>query len=419
MKRDCFILISIISLSLLLGLVQAQTITGFGDNAELTKLPLLRITLVNQEPEPVAPGSFVELKLLVENIGGDTADNVELKVIPAYPFSAYEEQDIIPLGKLQGRQMDDDGKIIRYRLRVAENAIDGLHHIRFAYRLTSDYGKTNWVETDDYPILVRAEQPFLSISEVGNTQLKPGKTTPITFRLKNDASSDFKNIEVTLDIGSSPFRPIGTSNNQHLDRISAKSSKDITFNLTTLFDAVSGTTILPINLTFSDDAGNTYTRRELIGLNIFDEPSYLTALEETTVYSSREPGSVILSLSNIGQSELKFVTATLLESEDYEIIGSRTAYLGNVESDDFETGEFTIYPYAKKEVNLTFRINYKDVYNNEYSDIVHQKLKLYSSSELKEFGIKKSGSSLGKVILLLILLAVIYFGYRRWEKKRK
>jgi len=424
MKRGAFnhlttCVVYLVLVILLSQLLVAQAATSSFKYAQLTELPLLQITLLNQEPDPVSPGDFVELRVMVENIGGTEAKNIEVEILPTTPFTLYQKDAIIQIGQLQGRQMSANGAILRYKLRVDDSTIDGDYDLRFRYRLEDKYGKTNWVETDDYTLRVRAEQPFLSLAQVSNTTLIPGKTTPLTFTLKNDAQSTFKNIEVTLNLDGTPFKPVGSGNIKSIGRIKSQETGSVEFLLSPLFDAKTGITDLPITLTFSDDAGNNYTRDETIGIPIFDTPAYLAAIEQTTVYSKGTKGTVVLSISNTGQAELKFTSAKLVPSNDYEIIGPKASYLGNVESDNFETGEFTIYPYAKNDFNLTFELSYKDVFNNEYVDTITLPLALYSSSELKNFGLNGSSNTLGRVIAIIIILALIYYGYRRWEKKKK
>ena len=153
MKRGILLILTALMLSLL-------SVQALGA-AQLTALPHLEITLINQEPEPAAPGSFVELKFMIENLGGDSAQEVELQLVENYPFTVYEDSNIKFLGTIQGRQMDDEGQIVKFRVRIDDNAIDGEHVVQLKYRHKSSNGKTSWIKTDDIAIDIRAEKPFL------------------------------------------------------------------------------------------------------------------------------------------------------------------------------------------------------------------------------------------------------------------
>src|SRR5512145_1387508 len=47
----------------------------------------LKVTIIETNPYPAKIGQYVSLTLQVENIGGDKAENVDIEVVPAYPFS--------------------------------------------------------------------------------------------------------------------------------------------------------------------------------------------------------------------------------------------------------------------------------------------------------------------------------------------
>ena len=72
-----------IALAILSGIVSAET----------TTFPQIKVTLINQEPDPVAPGNTVDVRFRIENEGGGAAQNVEIKVVPGYPFSSYGSEE--------------------------------------------------------------------------------------------------------------------------------------------------------------------------------------------------------------------------------------------------------------------------------------------------------------------------------------
>ena len=51
-----------------------------------------------------------------------------------------------------------------------------------------------------------------------------------------------------------------------------------------------------------------------------------------------------IGLSNIGPSDIKFLILEIKSSDEYEILSNTKEYMGNLESDDFETSEFSIVP---------------------------------------------------------------------------
>ena len=51
------------------------------------------VTLINQEPDPVSPGNSVDLRFRIENRGGDTLKDVEVKLEPEFPLTQYGHQE--------------------------------------------------------------------------------------------------------------------------------------------------------------------------------------------------------------------------------------------------------------------------------------------------------------------------------------
>ena len=47
----------------------------------------LKVTIIETNPYPAKIGEYLNLTLQVENVGGDKADNVDIEIVPQYPFS--------------------------------------------------------------------------------------------------------------------------------------------------------------------------------------------------------------------------------------------------------------------------------------------------------------------------------------------
>ena len=60
----------------------------------------VRVTLLNQDPYPVQQGDTVELRFKIENLGGETTNDIIIEILPKYPFSLYTGEASINIGKL-------------------------------------------------------------------------------------------------------------------------------------------------------------------------------------------------------------------------------------------------------------------------------------------------------------------------------
>ena len=47
----------------------------------------LKVTIVETNPYPAKIGEYLNLTLQVENVGGDRAEDVDVEIVPQYPFS--------------------------------------------------------------------------------------------------------------------------------------------------------------------------------------------------------------------------------------------------------------------------------------------------------------------------------------------
>ena len=94
---------------------------------------------------------------------------------------------------------------------------------------------------------------------------------------------------------------------------------------------------------------------------------YFLNIESSDVFTKNKKGDLVISLSNIAPAEMRFVTMELKENDNYSVISTPKIYLGNIESDDEETAEFTIK--TNKEtgmVPLDVVLEYKDPYNKQF-----------------------------------------------------
>lgn len=362
-----------------------------------------KLNLVNQRPDPAEPGSYVEVRWEIENVGESSAKDVRFKIEPKYPFSLAKDQDPLQeLGKMESYQVDEDAYTIYYKLRVDEDAVEGPNEIDLKY--SADKGKS-WTIIP-YDIRVEERNFLLSIDNIKTENVEPGKDTKVSFEIKNLASSYIKDINTELVLDELPFSPKG-SDEKVFETIKGKEKKEAEFELSVDAGAAEKVHKVPVKITYYDHQGTEYEKEFTIGIKVFEEPEYIINLEDTNIYSNNQKGEFTASISNIGSGEMKYLTAELLESQDYKIVSSDTIYLGNLESDDFETANFDIYTESDKDnIPLKLKLNYKDSYNKEYEDTKTLDLKLYNEEQAARFGFTDdSGKS--NIIYTIIIGAVL------------
>lgn len=382
---------------------------------EIAEWYQLQITLVNQKPDPVSPGDYVEVRFKIENRGTENAEDVTFELLPKFPFSLEPgESATKKVGSVWGRQIGDLGVMIKYKLIVDKNAVEGTNHIKARYKIKDGA----WV-TLEFNISI---QPRLAILGVSSIVLEPdiippGEIAGVSIELENLATSVIENIRLKLDLSSVPFAPVNSSNEKTIEKIEARAKESINFLLIAEPDSEADVYQVPITLYYEDELGKNYSTSNTLGLSIGDTPELMVSIEKTTIYVANSHGTVTLKFVNRGLADIKLLSVELSDSDDYEILSSDEVYVGNIDSDDYETADFDIYvKKVKQDAELPLSIKYRDANNNQYQQSYNLKLKIYSKREAEKMGLRKVSHVTGFLIIIAIVGAGVYW-YRRKKKK--
>ena len=177
---------------------------------------------------------------------------------------------------------------------------------------------------------------------------------------------------------------------------------------------------VPISLHYLDELGKGYSINATIGLTIGAVPDLSITLDDSEIFESGKAGEIVIKVVNKGLTDVKFMNIQLAESDDYRILSTDEFYLGNIDSDDFETAEYNLFIEKSriKQVKLPLVLEYKDANNNEFKDRIELKLSLYSASEAKKFGLTTSNRFVGIFIIIIVVVAGLFY-YRKYKKKKK
>ncbi|HLC61320.1 MAG TPA: COG1361 S-layer family protein [Candidatus Nanoarchaeia archaeon] len=415
MKKYVLLIVFVLAAGLALAAVNTQY-TG--------KAPDLKISISIQDPDPVEPGKQVEVSFKIDN-DGTTANSVIFEVLPEYPFSLVPEENAVKtIGTIGSSQNSRQNIIVRYKLKVAQDAVDGNYEVKVRYK---SEGFDSWVSIEDLNVKVQSRDAIISvdrfITEPG--VVAPGSKAKLIIVLKNHATSLLKDIKVVLDLGksgdeSTPFSPIGSTNEKVVAYIEPESTKSMEFELIADPDAVSKSYKIPISIKYSDTLGRNYSKSNILTIIVGGEPNVSVGIDSSTIYSAGAAGEITIKIVNKGLPDMKFVNVKLDKGDKYRIISPAEVYIGNIDSDDYETADFKLYveKTSEKKIVLPLSLQYKDANNKDYKNIMNIELPLYSSSEAKKLGLVQGN---GKVtwILLIVLAVAGFFGYRMWKKRRK
>ena len=400
------ILLVLFALPLVLGL---NTIIGSG--------PSLTTTLLRYDPVPAEPGDILDVYILITNSGGSSAKNLKIEAIGNYPFSIDNTPDAT---KLIPNLPGQESFLVRYKVRVANDAPEG--NANFKVKVTSADDKLSQEELLAIPI--KGNNPVISVNRIMLTPetIYPGGKGTIDIYLSNPADVRLRDISVSLStqstLGSTtsqlPFAPLGGSLEQRIVSLRPREEAKVSFDIITEPGATSDLYRIPVTITFSDESGNTYTLSDQVGLIIQAEPKLEIYLDAIEVYADQPQGDITFKYVNNGLAKVKLLTTEIMPSEDFELVShSSTVYVGNIDSDDYETVTYTIKAKKTDSINIPVSIHYLDAFNNPHDIEVTLPVNLITK---KEAGLGNGGIS---PILIIVIIAIIAFVVWRIVKRRK
>lgn len=384
--------------------------------------PTLKLSVSNYNPLPAAPGRNVDVWINVQNVGTEEANNIELEIVDSTVFKLLSNNDRVKIIPVLGTQND---KIIKYTLKVSDSAPDGSNEILFKYTIGNIVGST--FESKTF-IDVKSTEAPITISKVimEPETITPGSSSELSLLIKNLAkSTSLKDVTISLGLApvvsatailiDYPFVPVGSANQKTINRILPGQTAEIKFQLAAYPDATAQIYKLPIFLSYYDDTGTNYNKSVLIGIEVNSIPDILVVVESSEINSKVKEGTVSFEITNRGLSDIKLMTITLEESDDYEILSpSSEVYIGNIDSDDFENVRFEVKINGDaKEIAFPLQIEYKDALNKRFSEDIQLKY------VVREAHNGNSGATTIVILVVIVVIVGMIIFFKKRKKKRR
>ena len=172
MKKILYLLISI-SILLSSTLVSASVFNS-SSGAIYTDTTYVKTTFASQNPSLADPGGYVDLLFKVENRGTKDAENVTLELIPEYPFSLDPGVNATQeLYTIKGLQIGDNAFLVKYKLKVDKDAVNGDNEIKLKY--SENDGSVYYIQTFNITVsnprtdfgIVAQDSSTLAIANIG------------------------------------------------------------------------------------------------------------------------------------------------------------------------------------------------------------------------------------------------------------
>lgn len=369
--------------------------------------PNIQALSLKYEPYPVEPGEYFSLWVKVQNVGTDEAPGVICVIEPQYPFYLDPET---PSVQTYGKLGSFKQAVLEFKkIRIDENAVEGDNELEVK---CSANGGASWV-VNKFIISIQTRYATLNIKEVKTIPkpIAPGSRAQLLITLENLADSSMKDVNIALNLSDSPMAPFNGVPEKKVRRINAGNFSDLFFDIVVLPNTDGGIYKIPLTLNYTDELGKEYSTNSMISVEVGAVPDIYVVIDSTTIYSRKRVGDVTIKIVNKGLTDLKFLDVTLQEGIGYKIISSPQVYVGDLDSDSYETVDFRI-EVNEKNITLPLKLDYKDTSNNQHLEDVNVTFNLVSAQEL---GQKESYA--GIIFLTLAIAVLIFMIYRSWKKR--
>ncbi len=367
----------------------------------------LGISLKEMSPATVAPGNEFFITFAVSNPSSSEASaSFELK--EKTPFEVQGKKATLQLKPFET-------KTLTYRVIAASGTASGDYPLKLQYEVEND----EFEETFTVRILAIESTLTIDKVELEPKVAAPGQSINIILKVKNLASYALKDISLKLDLTNAllPFAPKDSSTEQKITSLDDGQSKEVVFTLNSLAEAESKIYKLPLKITYYDEFAREYSMSDLVGIELGEKPELSWSVEENSLVLG-QPSDLTVKIVNQGLAGVKFLNVEIASNKQAEVIGTTSFYLGNLDSDDFETVELKVLPKASK-INLPLTLEYKSANNQEQMQEVNLAVKAYTLEEAKKLGLVKSSSFWMWGVVIVILIGVMWFIRRMRKKKRE
>jgi hypothetical protein len=383
----------------------------------------LKVTIIGTNPYPAKIGEYLNLTVQVENVGGDKADNVDIEIVPQYPFSLDSEANAVQnVGVLNpGRTATKE-----FHLFVDKNAQKGVRSLDIRTKTGRD---DPWSEKS-FDIRIGTE----TFNSKGTVELKefvsdpkafmPGDRGTITVTLTNTATTptvtiDGSDFDTNARIQAAVLRPLSDgiivldAPYEDMGLLGPGNSITLTFNVKVAEDAAEGTHNLELVI-----EGNSfdYNSRKNIPLKV--DSSNIRVIPSKKLQLINGESKIEFDVANTHPNE--FNSVSIKPDAEGVIFYPAEYFIGPMNPDELFTIEFNAAAdnsldsrrESYEPINLTLSANYGNGIN-KHENIVSN---MYIQSVEETQG--GSSSLVLPGLLLVIIIAAGVLVYRKKQNKK-
>ena len=340
----------------------------------------LKVTIVETDPYPAKIGEYLTLNIQVENVGGAKADDVDIEIVPEYPFSVDSQENAVQnIGALN----PDRTATKEFTLFVDKNAQKGTRSIDI---LTRSSKSSPWSK-ESFDIRVGTEtfesKGTVELADIVSSPevFMPGDTGTVTVTLKNTATSSTvsindKDYDTNARIQAAILRPLSDgihvqySPYYEMGLLGPGESIKLTFNVEVDKDAKDGVHNLELEI-----EGNSYDYNSRKNIPLKVDSSNIKVITSKPLELVDGKATVEFDVANTHPNELNSVSIRP-EAEGLKFYPAEY-FIGPMDPDELFTIKFDAVlgdSSASEDMNMSVTANYNNGINRHENIVSNLKL---------------------------------------------
>jgi len=313
-------------------------------------------------PSTIEPGSNANLILTIANLGTTTAENVKLSFNPSGYLTPGQYEY-----SLQAIQAGSSTQVI-VPLKISDSIQEGANALFFSIDYQESGSSTTKTLENSATIYV-TKRSLIEVTNVSYSKdfIQPGDTVVMKVEMQNLGKGNVKDMVVSLKNISSLFVPVGSDTDVYLGPLYSLQKNTASFNLIVNKNVNTLAYIIPVTLTYYDEANVLHTEQKFVGIKISGKPEFVVSIEKEDNLFAGGAGKLSVSISNRGTATAQFLT---IKFDSLNYIMPNEYYAGNLDPDDSTTISLDVnlrgIQTGKHPLNMTMM--YKDPYNKDYSE---------------------------------------------------
>ncbi|MDD1744939.1 MAG: COG1361 S-layer family protein [Candidatus Methanoperedens sp.] len=304
-------------------------------NAGLAGSTVLSISLANYDPDPAIAGNPVEVRIGIENIGGTTANDLMLEILPSYPFELVPGENAVQsIGMIPGYDVNSNQnlKIVKYRMQVNKDAPAGRYELKVKYY---EQGASDMTQKSLY-LDVKSRQNA-EVIHIDKTAIVPGKQSSLKFTINNVGNAPLRDLTFYWENADNIILPVGSDNTKYIRYIDIGNGTDLEYQVIADTNAQPGLYKLNLYLTYEDSISNQTKK-----INTFAGLYVGGGTDFDVAFSDNANGIMSFSVANIGSNPANSVSVVIPEQPVWSVSGTNSVIIGNLNKGDYTVASFKL-----------------------------------------------------------------------------